>query len=171
MALTPNFAATQSEGANDTIDLEDTSTGSDAAIAARRVYFITSQGAYLVESGTSTDYEAWALADDEESFEVLIDKDYALLIRVLWVNSGGTTLYTKELYYGFTQYNEEFDYGLTQMIAANPYLINDYLPKKSELRTYIDSGNQAVELASDIGNAQICYDKATAIRLEQEYIF
>ena len=171
MPLTPNFDATQTLGVNDTIDLEDTSTGSDAAIDSRRVYFITAQGGYLVEAGTTTDYEVWPYADDEISLAVLINKDYGLLVRVQWLDEDDEVLYTKNLYFGFTQYNEEFDYGLTQKIAVNPSLINDCLPKKSAIRTYIDAGNQAIEMASDISNAQVCYDKATEIRLNQSYIF
>ena len=75
--------------------------------------------------------------------------------------------------YGFTEYNEMFDYGLTQMLTANPLLINDndYFPHKSDLRTSIDSGNQAIIYAQDLFAAQQCYDRATNLRLSSQYYF
>jgi hypothetical protein len=172
LPLTPNFSASQPVGENKVITLEDTSGGSDGAVASRRAYFITSTGDYLVEDGVQTDYNEWDLVDTEKNFEVL-DKDRALEVLVEWVNSNGDVLYTKTQYIGFTQFNEEFDYGLTQKMAGNPLLINDsrWFELKSQMRTFIDSGNQAIELASDVVNAQLCYDRATEIRLKQQYLF
>ena len=61
MPLSPNFNASQTVGLPSVINFLDTSTGSDLNITGRRVYFQTSSGSFLVESGTSTDYELWPL--------------------------------------------------------------------------------------------------------------
>ncbi len=172
MALVPNFTTAQTVGLPEDITLTDTSQGLDSDIFERRVYFQVSDGSYLVESGTTTDYEIWPYADQSETFDVL-DQDEAIDVRVDWVNSVGTVLYTKTILSGFTLFNETFDYGLTQMLAGNPLLINDnnFFFNKMSLRVYIDSGNNAITLASDITSAQLCYDKATELRLSSPYSF
>ena len=47
MSLTPNFTAVQSIGSPDSVQLTDSSTGSDGAIVSRRVSFRLSNGNYL----------------------------------------------------------------------------------------------------------------------------
>jgi len=172
MPLVPLFTVTQPLGSPSDITLTDSSTGSDVLIVSRRVYFQTSAGTFLVETGTSTDYEAWALADTSATFDVL-DKDYGLRITVEWLDTGGGILYDKVGYYGLTEYNEEFDYSRTQNVAANALLMNDnnFWNNKTKLRTLIDSGNNAITNVSDINAAQQCYDQATAMRLSAQYLF
>ncbi len=172
MPFVQNFETSQTVGVPEGINLEDTSTGIDADIFERKVYFQISDGSYLVEDGTTTDYEIWPYADTTITFDVL-DEDEAINIRVDWVNSIGTVLYTKTILTGFTLFNETFDYGLTQQLAGNPILINDnnFFFSKMSLRVYIDSGNNALSLGSDITSAQICYSKATALRLSSPYSF
>jgi len=52
MPFTQNFAASQVISTPNLLILDDTSTGSDAAITTRRVYMQKSDGTYLVESGS-----------------------------------------------------------------------------------------------------------------------
>jgi len=172
MPLVPLFTVTQSLGSPSDVILTDSSTGADAAITSRRVYFQTSAGTFLVEEGTSTDYEAWALVDTSATFDVL-DKDYGLRILVQWLNVSNAVLYDKVGYYGLTEYNEEFDYSRTQNVAANALLMNDnnFWKNKTKLRTLIDSGNNAITNVSDINAAQQCYDQATTMRLNAQYLF
>lgn len=172
MPLTPNFTATQSLGVPTNIDLEDTSTGSDIAVTQRRVYIQLANGNYLVEAGVTTDYNVWSYSDSTISLDVLTE-DSAVLITVQWLNVSNAVLYTKSAQYGFTLYNETFDYTLTQMLSGNPLLINDngFWQKKSTFREKIDSGNNAVEFASDIFAAQQCYNSATEMRLDAATIF
>lgn len=121
MALTPNFSASQVEGAPSEIVLTDTSTGSDVTITQRRVYLRTPLGEFLVEEGTSEDYEVWSGFPGTTSITLdVLDKDYALTITVQWLTAGGTVVYDKTYLIGFTLYNEEFDYNLTQLLSGNP---------------------------------------------------
>lgn len=172
MALIPNFTATQVAGAESDVILTDTSTGSDVAITSRRVYIATSAGVFLVVNGTTTEYEVWSYANSANTLNVL-DKDYATRITVEWLNVSNVVLYSKTIDTGFTLYNETFDYSLTKNLSGNPLLINDngFFSEKSELRTCIDSGDQALELADDLYAAQQCYDRATEIRLNSQYLF
>jgi hypothetical protein len=173
MPFTQNFATSQTVGLPSYINITDTSTGTPSqTIASRRVYFITSQNTYLVQEGTTTSYEVWEAGAMSVSFDVL-DKDYALYVRVEWLNSSNVVLYVKTSLIGYTLYNESFDYQMTQMLTGNPLLINDngFFEHKNELRILIDSGNQAIALASDSYNAQKCYDKATELRLNSQYYF
>ncbi len=172
MAFVPSFTVSQVLGEPSELVITDTSTGTDAAIVDRRIYLQKSDGSYLVPTGTTTDYVDWPTGTTTKTIDCL-DKDYALQITVQWLNVSDAVLYTDSSLEGLTQYNEYFDYGLTQQLTGNPLLINDnkFFEHKSNLRTYIDSGNQAIVEASDIYGAQICYDRATEERLNSQYLF
>jgi len=169
--IVSNFSVSQVAGAPENIVLTDTSSGSDGTITSRRVYIMQSDGAYLVQSGTTTEYEVWAYADSTITLDVLTE-DKAVKITVQWM-AGAVVAYDKIAYFGLTLYNETFDYEQTQLIVANNKLSSDnnFISSKSALRTYIDSGNEAVSLATDIVSAQICYDAATALRENSQYTF
>ena len=172
MALVVNFTAAQPVGLPEDITFVDTSTGSDVNVTQRRVYIRDSVGNYLVPSGTTTDFIAWPYADATLTVDVLT-QDMALEVTVQWLDVTDVVLYTSTEVIGFTSYNENFDYGLTQNMVANPINIqdDDFFQTKSELRTFIDSGNQAIERASDIVGAQQCYNAATNIRVKSQYYF
>lgn len=174
MALVVNFSASQNLGEESEILFTDTSTGTDVAVTQRRIYIQTPSGDYLVEDGTTTEYEVWSgfPATTTITLDVLT-KDRAVTITVQWLDVSNTVLYDKTLKYGFTLYNETFDYGLTQLLAGNPLLINDnnFYQNKSDLRVNIDSGDQALSLAGDTFAAQQCYDRATELRVNSQYYF
>ena len=172
MAYTPDFSTSQTLGSTSKINFVDTSSGVDAAITSRRVYMQTAAGTYLVQKNTATTYEIWALGSSTITLDIL-DKDYALLITVQWVDVNAAVLYSKQYTLGFTLFNETFDYSLTQQLSGNPLLVNDsnFFPNKSDLRDFIDAGNQAVTFASDSFSAQQCYDRATNLRLSSQYFF
>ena len=177
MALTPGFTSAQTVGLPNKINFTDTSTGSDTNIVSRRVFMKDAANNYLVQTGTTTNYEAWAIVSPpldplSISYDVL-KKDMALYVTVQWLNSANTVLYEKSYLTGFTLYNEAFDYQMTQVLSGNPLLINDhnFFANKSQLRVSIDSGNQAIFLAADIFGAQQCYDRATNLRLNSPYFF
>jgi hypothetical protein len=172
MPLVPAFTATQVLGEPSVIVLTDTSTGSDAAIAARRVYLRLANGSYLVPDGTTTDYVDWPLADTTIELDVLtVDK--AVDITVQHLNSSDVALYTKTTLCLFTQYAKQFLYDLTQGQTGNPVLVNDndYWEKKSQLFTEVDSALNAVEMANDVYAAQACMDRAQKIIDNAEYYF
>jgi hypothetical protein len=170
--LTPNFSAAQPLGTPAIIQVTDTSTGSDGAVTQRRVYLRDSAGNNVLPEGTSTDYVQWAYADTSIDIDCLT-KDYALKLTVQWLNVSNVVLYDKEQILGFTSFNEDFAYSLTQMLTANPLRVNDsgFLQNFSNLRNYIDSGNQALERQSDMFSAQRCYDAGTKIRTKSGYLF
>lgn len=174
MALTPNFSCSQDNGSPSVINIEDLSTGADAAIASRRIYFLQSDGTYLVPSGTTTDYVEWVVGSSVTAVDCLV-QDSALNITINWVNVGGTTLYTKTIANGFTAYNEAFYYNLTQsqvtIQSPNILLSTNYYQNKMMLRVFIDSGNQSISFASDIYSAQVCYDNATYLVANANYNF
>lgn len=172
MALTPNFIAEQTAGSPEDITLEDTSTGSDLAIASRRITLRLADGSFLVPDGNDSDqYIAWALASTTKTVDVL-EEDKAISMTVEWLDVSSAVLYTKTILFGFTLYNETFDYGLTQSAAGNPMLMNDnnWFANKSLLRERIDSGNNAITFG-DIYAAQQCYDRATELRTNAQYSF
>jgi hypothetical protein len=172
MALTPNFTATQLLGQPDIIVLTDTSTGSDVAVTSRRVYLRDAYNDTIVPAGTLTAYVAWAIGDPSINIDVLT-KDMALYVKVEWLNVSNAVLYEKEVLYGFKGFNEDFAFALTGYLANNYKRTADsgFLDNLFLLRTYIDSGNQAIELGGDIAKAQTLYDQATAIRTKSQYIF
>lgn len=172
MAIVANFTAESVSGEPSQILFTDNSTGSDAAITQRRIYIATETGSFLVPTGTTTEYSAWAYASSTKTLDVLT-KDYAVTVTVQWLDVNNVVLYDKTVQYGFTLYNETFDYGLTTMLSANPLLINDnaFWGNKVKLREAIDSGNQALEIAGDLYNAQQSYDRGTELRLSSTYYF
>lgn len=172
MALVASFSTSQTEGAPSLINFLDTSTGTDAAVTQRRIYIVLPGGTYLVQTGTSTQYETWSIAFLTKTLDVL-SKDRAAQVIVQWLDVSNAVRYEVIANYGFTLFNETFDYQLTQRLTGNPKLIDDnnFFELKSSLRTAIDSGNQCVALANDNFGAQQCYDIATDLRTSSQYYF
>lgn len=176
MPLTPNFTTSQPPGQPSVITVTDASTGSDAAITARRVYLVDYEGNYVVESSnTTTNYTPWPLVDASIDIDCLTE-DMALSVVVTWNDVNGVQLYSDTQLTGFTSFNETFYYSLTQGQAAvgNPsYILQDntYFDNKCKLRSNIDSGNQAISLGGDITTAQFCYNLATVMVNNQNLYF
>lgn len=172
MALTPSFSVSQPVGEPSIITLEDTSGGSDVNVTQRRVYLRKDNGTFLVPEGVTTDYIPWSYSNSTIDIDAL-NKDYALVIVVEWLDSGNNILYTDSSLELFTSYSEDFDYGLTQQLTGNPMLFNDnrFFQEKSNLRTYIDSAEKAITRASDQYGAQQCLDQATNLRVNSQYYF
>jgi len=171
----PDFTTSQTLGVPTSINFVDTSTGELGDIVSRRIYMLNSSNEYMVQEGTTTDYEVWEEPDLTITLDVL-NKDYALFITVQWIDDTFPTpivIATKSYTLGFTLYNETFDYQLTQVLSGNPLVINDnkFFANKSDLRVNIDSGNQAITFATDLFAAQQCYDRATNLRLNSPYFF
>jgi hypothetical protein len=174
MPLTVSFTAESVSGEPQNILFTDTSTGSDGTITSRRIYVSDKDGNFLVEEGTATEYELWPIPLSDTITLDLLTKDYAVKIVVQWLNVSNVVVYDSTIdAIGFTEYNENFDYELTQRMTANPMLINDnrFWYNKVKLRTYINSGNNAITQDSDLVNAQLCYNAATDLRINGEYYF
>jgi hypothetical protein len=173
MALSVSFTAESVAGVESDILFTDTSSGSDGTIVTRRIYVSTDTGEFLVEAGTTTDYELWDFADSSIQLN-LLSKDYAVKITVEWRNGADEFVYDYTIDgIGFKEYNENFSYQLTQLLAGNPLLFNDnnYKNNKSDLRDAINSGDQALLQATSLYNAQRCYDIGTELRLKSQYFF
>ena len=157
----PNFQVSQNFSTPTILSLVDNSTGSDVNIAGRRVYLQKSDGTYLVPSGTTTDFVAWSLAVSFINIDVL-NKDYALNIRVDWVNAGGSMLYTKNGTYRFAFNAEFFAYTLAEKLATTP-IINgsyDFMGAAYDLELFIAGSKSAIEFGGNIQASQASLDKA-----------
>jgi hypothetical protein len=175
MPLVPNFTTSQTAGSPSVINIEDTSTGSDVAVTQRRVYLQDWQGNYVVPSGTTTNYIQWSIGQSTIAIDCLTE-DMALEVTVEWLNVSNVSLYDKTELVGFTLYNETFYYSMTQAQAAasTPTTIlqdTTFLQNKSNLRLFIDSGDQAVVLGYDIVSAQQCYNLATNLNTNQDFYY
>ncbi len=163
MALTPNFDVSQLLGEPSVIYLEDTSTGSDVLIDSREVIITTADSQYLTAAGLSTTptETAWSYATDTTSIDCL-SQDYALYVRVNWLNAAGATLYTKITLYGFYSYTNDFLLQLTKDQIPYPQILADtnYWGNKSKLHTLLKDAQNSVEIGGDIYTAQNCLNAA-----------
>lgn len=172
MPITPSIQVSQSALNPALITVADNSSGSDPTIAARRIFFETPQGTFLVTSGTTTDYIVWPYADVSSSFNVLT-QDYALSITVLWVNSGGTTLYTYQQVYCFPQFNKNFFYYLWQQQALSYEIMADqpYFKNLAIYWTNIIGAMNAITFGADVAASQAGLDRATYMMNNQDQFF
>jgi hypothetical protein len=168
MSFVPAFSPTTILGLPLRLTITDESSGADASITQRRVYLRKADGTYLVPDGTTTQYIEWAIANSFINLDVLT-KDFALAIRVDWLDVSNNVLYTSSNTFVFTQYSELFYYGLTQQLAGNYPIIadNNYYSNKLLLRVEIDSANQAVSIGGDILASQSCLDRAAYLISKQ----
>lgn len=174
MPLTVSFTAASVSGSPSDIIFTDTSTGTDSAVVSRRIYVSDANNNFIVETGTSTEYEIWALPLIDTITLDLLEVDMAVKIVVQWLNVSNVVLYDYTVSAeGFTEYNEEFLYQQTQLMQANPALINDnrFWLSYSKMRSLIDAGNKAIDQASDLYSAQQCYTAATEMRDNAQYLF
>lgn len=175
MPLSVSFSAESVAGSPESVLFTDLSTGSDSASVSRRIYVSDTNGDFIVESGTSTEYEVWAYPlATPITLDLFTVSDKAVKIVCQWLDVSNVVLYDYTIdAIGFTEWNEEFLYGQTQLMTANPLLINDnnFWDNYTKVRTLIDAGNKAILFAEDLYNAQLCYDAATQIRDESQYYF
>lgn len=172
MALTPSFAISQSALNPALITATDDSTGSDVAIAKRRIFFRNATGEYLSEDGVTTDYNDWPLANASQSFDVL-SEDQALEVTVQWLDVSNVVLYTLTQVYCLSEYNKQFFYYLVQQQALTPNIIQDasYFANMSTYWMNITGAIQAIEIGADISGSQNCLNRATYMMQNQADFF
>lgn len=171
MAFVQNFTAAQANGVKSVIILTDTSTGSDIAITDRRVYLIKDDTSYLVPSGTSTNYIEWALSNISINIDALTS-DFALNIRVDWLDINSNTLYTKTLSTVFLPYLKAFLYLLSQkQFSTNILLDSNYVSNKAILWELLKDATNSIIYAADIVTSQNCIDRATYMQTYQSKYF
>ncbi len=175
MAISVSFTTSQVLGAPNNIVITDTSSGSDVTAVNRWVYITNAAGEYITESGATTtvSYTEFPLASGSVLTLDILSQDSALNIVLTYVNGSGGAVASGNGLAGFTLYNETFYYSLTQAQSSDPSILMDtnYYSNKEKLRVNIDSGNQAIELGSDIQSAQECYDLATYMVNNQSLYF
>lgn len=164
MSFSPIFSISQTATNPRLIIAEDLSTGSDAAIAGKRITFTTDAPSTLVVSGTTTSYNLWATAENPKSFNVLA-QDYALSILVEWVNVSGTTLYSSTQSYCLAYFNKQNFYYLLQQQALAPSIVQDanYYSNLAMYWANIIGAVQAIEIGNDLSASQNCLNRATAM--------
>lgn len=153
MAIVPSFTATPSTSGDATaLILQDTSTGSDGAIASRAILLYQTDNTLLVPQ------ISWAYPSPNPITINPLTQDVALNIQILWLNNVGATLYTTSLLYAATYYAELFYATLTRNQSSNFKITADtnYYDNKSLLRDLIDSTNQAITIMADIFSAETC---------------
>lgn len=172
MSFTPNFTVAQTALNPSLVIVSDTSTGVDANIAQRRIYFKNSSGEFVVPVGTTTDYVEWVLVNNPINID-LLTKDQALEVKVDWLSAGGTILYTLTQKYCFSQNSKQFLYYLIQLQSLTFNVIQDtnYWGNVALLWTNIIGAINAVEIADDIYASQVCLDRATYLASNQEKFF
>jgi hypothetical protein len=172
MSFTPSVAVTQSALTPSDITLVDDSSGSDGSISVRRVYIQTATGAYLVEEGTTTDYEVWSYSTSTITLDVLT-QDECVNIVVQWLNSSNVVLYTYENQYALAEYNKQFLVYLVQAQGLTPGIVQDsnYSGNVGIFWTNIIAGVNQVEFGAEIAGGQNCFNRATYMRLNQADFF
>lgn len=172
MPLVENFTATQYVATPNLLVLDDTSTGSDSGVTVRYVYLQKADGSYLVEEGTTTNYEVWTLASGNTISLNVLDKDYALTITVEW-RSNSAVLYNKTVSYCFSTYAKIYNVKLSKAQVSSPSLLDrdNWLSTKCNLNTYIDAADDAVALGAGITIAQLSLNKAKFIIDNPKLVF
>lgn len=172
MAISPAFTISQSALTPGSVTATDTSTGTDAAISQRRIFFQTAYGTYLVVDGTLTTYEPWAYADASDTWD-LLDEDSAVSVTVQWLNAADTVLYTLTQVYCLSEFNKQFFYYLQQQAALTPGIPQDtnYFSNMATYWMNITGAIQAVEIGADIAASQNCLNRATNMMNNQTKYF
>lgn len=159
MPFTPNFSASESLASPSQITITDSSTGSDGTITARLIYSRLADGTYLVQEGTTTDYEVWPLGDTSITLEIL-DKSQAVEITVKYF-AGSTIAYTKTILWGFDLYDYIFAFEKVQVLTSKPKLIDNpnFLLGMMKLDVNLFCEETAIEIGDDIYSAQAALDR------------
>lgn len=172
MPLSPLFDVKYFQENSSKIIFTDISTGSDVAIASRRVYLKKGGVGYLVPQGVTTDYNVWPLSVTELMLDIL-KKDSAVNIIVEWMDVNNNVLYRKSGVYCFTSKTLSFYYYLCQnRIAYPPTIMGErYFSNASDLYMNIKAAEYAVMLGRSAREAQQCLDRATEKVLNENKYF
>lgn len=174
MPLTQNFTTSQSLATPNKITFTDTSTGTDAAVVSRRIYPTDSDGEEVVEEGTTTAYEEWSGFPGTTTITLdLLTRDTALSVRVDWVNSGGTVLYTKTISVPAIMYMKAYYIFLIKCQQSNPKHItrNNFYENIIKLLNDIKNATDSLTLIDDIKSSQAAMDRGYELINNPSYFF
>jgi hypothetical protein len=172
MPFSQNFTVAQTSANPAFVIITDTSTGSDPNIDSRRIYITDCNGNYIVPTGTTTNYIEWDLLDNPISLDILT-QDTAANVRVDWLDSTNTVLYTLNNNYCFSEYNKQFLYYLIQLqsLTYNVIQDNNYWGNVGTLWVNIIGAINSVEIGDDIFASQTCLNRATFMAQNQANFF
>jgi hypothetical protein len=157
----PNFSATESLGMPEQVTLTDTSTGSDAGLTERRVYFRMANGKWLTTAGESTTpaYEVWPIADSSITLS-LLSQSTTLEITVFWMTAEAVT-YQKSTLYCFDLFDYLFAYNLIGAQTSDPGIIQDtsYYSNFSAFIVNMFCAESAVIYGDDLYSSQAALNR------------
>jgi hypothetical protein len=178
MAISPAFSTSQVLGDSSEIVITDESTGSDVAVVSRRIYLTDNKGLYYDEdnlTGTTTAvYEEWAdfPGTTTKTLDVLA-QDRTFNVRVDWVNSGGTVLYTLTKIQSFRLYAKTYYLNSIKAQSSNNNLKNNanFYINLIKLLVSIKEAEDSVDLLQDISSSQSALNRAKKIVDNPSYLF
>lgn len=173
MPFSPSFTVGQSLSNPGAVTLTDDSSGSDVLITQRRAYFTDEAGNYIVPSGTTTDYVAWALATNPITINSLLSVDTAVLILIQWLNSSNVVLYESSNEFCLRAYNKQQFVYLIQQQALNPGIVQDtvYYSNLCQYWINIVGANTMTEDAANLSGSQNCLNRATEMLQNESSYF
>lgn len=169
--MAASFSVSQSAVSPSDVTITDTSSGMSGTITQRRVFVSQADGTYLTGNGT-VNYDAWALADAALTLDILTT-DIAALIKVQWLNVSNVVVDEVENTFPLAEYNKQFLYYLVGLQGLTPGIYQDsnYSGNIGIFWTDIIAGINAVIYGNDIAAGQASFDRATQMRLNQNYYF
>lgn len=152
MALTPSFTISNNSSiSQNTFSITDSSTGSDGTVTKFVVFIYDDTNTQITNSPFTFTYTPNATYNLS-----VLTQDIAVNIVVQWQTVTSAVVVTTSQIFVFTGFLEWFFYGLIQQVAANNNLFRDrnFFANLSQLRTLIDSANQAINIGNSIFNAE-----------------
>lgn len=169
--MSASFLVSQSASTPSSLTVTDNSTGLSGTITQRRVYVSNAYGEFLTGNGV-VNYTEWALAEASIVLDILTE-DIGALIKVEWLNVSNVVVDEVENTYPLAEYNKQFLYYLAGLQGLTPgvYQDSNYSGNIAIFWTNIIAGINAVEYGNDIAACQNCFNRATQMRLEQNFYF
>lgn len=174
MALTVSFSVSQSLANPDEITFSDTSTGTDASIDGRKIYFKLANGNWLGSDGEEYTTETsitWAYAENSKTFSIL-SKSTSAEITVKWMD-GATPVYESTETFCFNLYDYLFILEILQGQSSNPAIIQDlnYTGNVFGFMVNLSNAEYAITYGDDIYSSQGSLSKNQAMIDNQNYYF
>lgn len=169
--MSASILVSQSASTPSSLTVTDNSTGLSGTITQRRVYVSNAYGEFLTGNGV-VNYTEWALAEASIVLDILTE-DIGALIKVEWLNVSNVVVAEVENTYPLAEYNQQFLYYLLGLQGLTPgvYQDSNYSGNIAIFWTNIIAGINAVEYGNDIAACQNCFNRATQMRLEQNFYF
>ncbi len=171
MAISPNFSASQSIAYNNLITLVDTSTGSDLTLTNRRVYIVTADGSYLVQSGNTNNYTDWAYGLSSIQLDVLTAAT-SPEITVQWY-AGDTFVTEKTISFCFDLQDYVFMLGKLSNQTGSPGILQDtsYYNSMIQFIVNLDNGENAITYGDDIYSSQGALNRNQVFITNEDFYF